>query len=61
MLTNTTKALKPKFYEFLLVLCCISCDTMNFLQSLLKFREIPKDSFLIFWVLNAVFFTVCPR
>ena len=40
-----------KFYEFLVVLCCISL-TMNFLQSLLEFKifilKIPKDSFFIF-------------
>ena len=61
MLTNTTKAPKPNFFEFLVVLCCISL-TKNYLQSLLKYKifiiKILIDSFFIFLVLKAVFFLV---
>ena len=52
---------KTKFYELLVVMCCISLN-MQIIQSLLKFKifivKITKDSIFMFLVLNAVLFIV---
>ena len=54
-------SIENHFYEFLVVICCISLN-MHFLQFLSKFKifliKILKDSLVIFLLLNAVFITV---
>ena len=58
---NTTVALKTQFYEFLIVMYCISFN-MHIFQSLCIFKifiiKIPTDSPFILLVFNAVFITV---
>ena len=62
MHNNTLMHTKTKFFEFLVVKCCISLN-MNFPQSLLKFKifiiKFPKYLLLIFLALNAFFFPKC--
>ena len=62
MHTNTyNSSTKAQFYEFLVVMCCISIN-MQILQSLLIFKifiiKIAKDSLSMSLVLNSVFITV---
>ena len=53
---------KTLFYEFLVVLCCISYN-VHFLQSLLNSKiciiKIPKYFLFIFFVSKAIFIPVC--